>query len=143
MNKQLLSVAAIAALGVAGTAVAGEAGQYYTKIDAGYSISSRQEVKGVDFIDNSSFSKGYRGVNVGLGLGYNITDCTRVDVTVQYSNLINRRKKISGQNVYPPFMGVDSFRSMVNVYYDFVNDSDIVPFVTAGIGIDSSVYKYD
>ena len=143
MNKQLLSVAAIAALGVAGTAVAGEAGQYYTKIDAGYSVSSKQEVKDVNLIVDGDFSEGYRGVNVGLGLGYNITDCTRVDVTVQYSNLINRRKEISGQNVYPPFMGVDSFRSMVNVYYDFVNDSDIVPFVTAGIGIDSSVYKYD
>jgi len=137
MNKQLLSVAAIAALGVAGTVNAGEAGSVYVKAESGYSVSSQQEAYVNDTLARTA-SEGYRGISTNLGLGYNITDCIRADVTIQYSDLTNRGQKVATS--YPQHMDVKSVRGMVNVYYDFENSSNLTPFVTAGIGIDNSMY---
>jgi|GEM_PF-1742290 len=162
MSKQLLFVVVVAAVlcvtGAVGDVTdisAGEVGQYYGRMDLGYSLSAKQEVKGIGLISNGDLSKKYRGSNINLGLGYCISDALRADVTIQRSSLINRGKKIldvgadadadsdvNAVNVYAPFMEIDLLRGMVNVYYDLVmGDSDIIPFITAGVGVDSSLYQ--
>jgi|GEM_PF-2312854 len=139
MNKQLFPIAAVAVLCMTGTVSADEVGRYYAKVDVGHTTSPNQEVEGA-----SDLLKGYRGFTGGLGLGYNISDIIRADITVQYSKLMNKRNKIPGSDVYGPSMGVSSFSSMVNVYYNFIlGDSKFTPFITAGIGINTSLYQVD
>jgi len=139
MNKQLFPVAAVAVLGMTGTVSADEVSWYYRKAGVGYITSPNQEIEGA-----GDLLKGYRGFTGGLGLGYNISDTVRADITVQYSKLMNKRSKILGSNIYGPSMGATSLKSMVNVYYNFIlGDSKFTPFITVGAGVNISLYQLE
>lgn len=143
MLFRLLSYSAIAA-GLASSAYAAGADQFYFKGAVGYGINKgkTQEYENGKKVKAQEADKGVRakGVILEAALGYHVSDEFRAELGLIHSlkhkvvavqkNATAEEKKEAKKNAPS-----HSFTAlMVNGYYDFNNTSDFTPYIGVGVG---------
>lgn len=159
MNKiTSIALATAVSLGFVANANA-DAGKYYVTGEVGYGFVTTPRGKitatpmdkltpnSKDDLDKSitksdehdlGTKKSMGGVQFAGGVGYNVTDCFRVDAKVGYASITQKKKD---KKTPDDHLEVKSIRALVTGYYDFATNSNFIPFVKAGIGIQSNKYK--
>lgn len=160
MNKKLIALASVtlASLSFIAEANSVESAKMYLKIDGGYTISTKPTYSSMvgtgANIDaavtaaraattltedtDANDIKGLKGGNFTAAIGYNLTNSIRMDLAFTYNKLDN---KLSTKATKKYYLDGDSMKAMANAYYDFNNSSDLTPFVTVGVGVDSTKFK--
>lgn len=94
---------------------------YYGRLDTGYSWSSDADGSGI----------------VGIGLGYQLNDHIRGDVTLAYRGWYDASKSgfFPGFGTLSGSSDVDSTDGMVNAYYDIGHFDRFTPYVGGGVGV--------
>jgi len=73
------------------------------------------------------------GVAVGIAVGYAYSNNIRAEIEFAYQK--NHADIYNESGVESDATGdTSSYAGLLNCYYDFVNDSSLIPFITAGIG---------
>lgn len=103
----------------------GLTGTYSLKQDSDYEFVRLGASGKTDYEFSDSFG-------VGASLGYNINNNIRTEVEFMYRNHESEAKKIGA--VTFTSREFDSYTTMLNGYYDFVNSSAFTPYVGAGAG---------
>ncbi len=134
MNKKLLSLLTFASisLSLTNSASAVEPNKLYFKAFGGYSIGSKPKTSanGSEGVVQDNM-KNFSGAVGGAGLGYNLSDAFRTDLTVDFNKLSSSLK----DDKEALKMKKDSITALLNLYFDFNNDSAFTPYVTGGIGM--------
>lgn len=123
---KIRNLAIIAAMtSIISTSALAAAGDYYGRLDAGYSLS-RGKLSGQ--VAQNIKANSYAG---NVGVGYYFANDIRMDVNFGWTGEASTRVKtgaLSGAK-----FRMKSYSGMVNGYYDF-NDAEIIPYVTVGLG---------
>jgi len=75
------------------------------------------------------------GVALGGAVGYGFSNNVRIEAEVNYQqNELTSVSDLTGNSA--PINGIDAYSIslLANGYYDFKNDSDFTPYLTAGLG---------
>jgi len=79
------------------------------------------------------------GGSFGGGIGYNITDALRTDLTVRYiTSNAKTKKSLTSLEKEPWYVKRSGVEALVNITYDFNNSSPFTPFITGGIGMNNT-----
>lgn len=114
--------------------VAGNAGMFYGKVEAGVSFLNRAKDK---FWDVKMKGKNASGI-FGLGVGYYVMDNLRTDLTIDFLTEAKFKKSFTdsatGDAINLRHKGDNIMSVMVNAYYDLYDFGMFRPFVGAGLG---------
>lgn len=130
MGKLSFLGATVLAIAVSTSASAGEAGKMYGRVDLGYSINQDKINLG------QAEGKSLKGFTGDVGVGYNISEELRTDVTFGFTPALKHKKgaeKVKFEE--------KSLSMLLNVYYDFNNNSGVTPYLMAGAGLGRSRYS--
>ncbi len=108
------------------SAVSVAASQMYLRADVGDSFLAAKPDK-VDYLSKPNSSLVY-----GLGLGFKVSENIRTDIT------LNKREKYSYSHFDSGVMesqDINSSSLMINGYYNFINNTDLTPYIMTGVGI--------
>ena len=128
LKKIILTTTAVTSLGFAGSAYAGE-GVYY-QFHGGANFITNDDLDGT--VLGTPFSTDYdadTGYAIGAALGKRLNDSWRAEAELTY-----RDNEIGDVGGVPVDGDVTSTALMFNGYYDFYTESDLEPYVGAGIG---------
>lgn len=105
---------------------------HYITVSSGMANSTKP--KG-DFEYNSlGSSKIY-----SIALGHQFTDNFRADISLDYKpDFVNEYNISAESKSFSSKIGIKSYTSMVNLYYDFFNKKGFTPYATLGIGASSN-----
>jgi opacity protein-like surface antigen len=105
---------------------------HYIIVSSG--IANSTKPKG-DFEYNSLGS----GKIYSIALGHQFTDNFRADISLDYKpDFVNEYNMSNADGSFTSRIGVKSYTSMVNLYYDFFNKKGFTPYATLGIGAASN-----
>lgn len=112
----------------------GHEGKIYTKLDLGYGIQDHdQTVSGLQ-VGEAKDSGG--GLMFTGALGHYFLDELRIDLQVHFDQGLKSKKSFQYAGNTVTMRGDESsFGGFANVYYDWLNESLITPYVTVGAGL--------
>ena len=160
MNNLLKTVGGVVVLaffaGGSAFAAAGDAQKWNIGISAGYAMTNkpsvalnRQEIIDKQIknypVTNSKFSKSLNGVAANINIGYSMNDNVRFGLGVGYRQLKFNKAKGFEQMKYDKDIGMSTkvLTGGATVYYDFINNSLLTPFVSLGFGMQHVTGKFD
>ena len=89
----------------------------------------------------------FEGYSFNSGLGYYLTDSIRMEVTISSAKNLVKKKTASNISITPSDtsdiaiiasnykLKDTKYSGMLNVYYDMMQGSKIMPYITAGVGL--------
>jgi len=130
MNRTILAVALLAAIGpTARSATAGTPG-YYVSGEGGFSLLPDLGLRYASTdAENENFSSGYA---YGGAFGYDTGDGIRIELSALYQD-----SSLVKLNATSATGHLSSTSLMANATYDLVNDWPVTPYVGAGLGVQS------
>lgn len=128
-TRTALSCSLALALANSPVAAIAEKGQYYVFGGAGANLPLETEAKNGTFSDDIDYDVNPAGI---AGLGYYYNDVMRTEVELGYRT--NKVDEIAGSSA-----GIagdaTTYSAMVNVVFDFKNNTAITPYIGGGLGI--------
>lgn len=125
------AISFLAAVLIAASAQAEDAGKFYGRIDTGYSASVNMKRDVGTDAGNSAI--------IGAGIGYHINDHIRTDLTLGYRGGYNASGAILvGATPVGMSADINSTVGLVNAYYDIGRFDRFTPYVGAGVGFSSN-----
>lgn len=134
-NKLAAVIIAVSAVGSSNAyAGYGHEGKTYTKFDIGYGIQDHEQVVSGDHTGTASDSGG--GFIYRAALGHYLLDELRVDFQLHFDRgLRSKQSFTSGANTVTMKGEESTFAGFFNVYYDWLNASNVTPYVNLGAGL--------
>jgi len=112
----------------------GHEGKVYTKLDLGYGIQDHDQTVTGTQVGKANDSGG--GLMFNASLGHYFLDELRIDFQIHYDQGLKSKKSfISGADTVTMRGDEASFGGFVNFYYDWLNTSNVTPYVTVGAGL--------
>jgi opacity protein-like surface antigen len=124
-----------------------EYGGWYLRGDIGFSNQSVKSLDNVLFNNFQVIGYGFDSASIfGLGVGYNVNDWLRVDVTGEYRG----RANFHGLEIYNNGGYTDEYNAsksewlfLANAYIDLGTWCNVTPFVGAGVGASrNTIYDF-
>jgi opacity protein-like surface antigen len=135
-----VAVANICILSSNANAGYGHAGKAYTKLDLGWGVQqNKQTLSGTLATSGEDLGD---GIAIGAGLGYYFFDSLRFDGMLYYDRgMKSKVNAVSGATNVTIRGKEQSLGFFVNATYDFLNSSNITPYVTGGAGFLRNEFK--
>lgn len=113
---------------------------FYGKALVGYGINPHNKLtiqNRKESITLDSKGKGKLG-SIAVGFGYNIRDNVRGDLELYADDGIISKKQIKNNTVKS---AVQTYAGFLNAHYDFKNNTNCTPFISAGVGYAANTVK--